>query len=267
MMTTPETDSACHVIHVRVWKLVRGERCLVSCSTIGEAALEDLRGIVRRERRPELVARDIRAAAARHGVRCLAILYTEAVRHELEVPVPFHSPFPPAPLDETYPTVREICAATWDRAGTPRATPVVSIRRRIVAKCAEPILGLLVLLMVLGIWVTPIGLLASVAIFLVWALVKLGSWWRGLAWFLVPGGVACRKKREVRGQTPVELYTPADSLLTIQPLAGGWLAHITRGTQTVSRNFTGVEAVALLAVWQSRRPPPRREELSDLAGR
>lgn len=83
-------------------------------------------------------------------------------------------------------------------------------------------------------------------------------------WYVTPGGVIMRRSLLRFNLARAALFTPADSLLSVMPMPGGWGAWIQGPRTSAYRQITDIELLVLLAAWQSRLPPPTREQAREL---
>ena len=188
-----------------------------------------------------------------------------------EVPPPIEVPFEPLELDEANPALRTLFAAYGEVTKTAVQMPRRRPWRRHVVRWGIP-LALVGALLPQAVHLTllPMGnravaywLWAALAAVVVGALTA--RWLASSQWLLVPRGLVIRRAVIGRVGVSLQLYTPADTYLSISPQQRKWIAELWRDRCKARKQITAYEAAALLAAWQSPLPPPEEEKLGDLA--
>ncbi len=280
IMDTSATDGStvCFVLKSRSYAEQR--HIDVEYPPLPEGARAELEAIAACQRHPLLIAPDeLHTIRERHGLPGVALVQTVQGKHELTIPSPTLVPFEAIELDETHPAI-EALLSSEARGHAPLLDVPVRSRYwrhtlRAIILIALLYAGLLVVarLSTPSLWSWPetilfalLGALALVSALLVLAFPVRGR--PGLRWeprwYLVPGGVALRRRAPLPLRRRWRLYTPRDTVLTITPLRSGWQAALDRGGVQIVHGFTPLECAALLAAWQSPVPPPPAELLEQL---
>jgi hypothetical protein len=280
IMDTSATDSAtvCFVLKSRSYAERR--HIDIEYPPLPEGARAELEAIAACQRHPLLIAPDeLHTIRERHGLPGVALVQTVQGKHELTIPSPTLVPFEAIELDETHPAI-EALLSPEARGHAP--LPDVPARSRYWQHTLRAIIlvaplyaGLILLARVStpSLWSWPDTMLFALpgGLALVSALLLLAFPVRGRSglrwaprWYLVPGGVALRRRAPLPLRKRWRLYTPRDTVLTITPLRSGWQAALDRGGVQIVHGFTSLECAALLAAWQSPLPAPSVELLQQL---
>ncbi|MBN1344020.1 MAG: hypothetical protein JXQ73_15150 [Phycisphaerae bacterium] len=222
--------------------------------------------------------RRIRALIKEHALPGIALTYEvktapRGFASTIPVPPPFDVPFEPTPLNEAVPRLIELVRLVNTKVPVGTRTAEPASRKRVLARWLVDLFilipcGFFVLIKLAGLAFRGLTAGPVLELFLAILLALLGvaltrGWFSG-QWLIVPGGVIVRRAAFWRVGVGLRRYVPRDSVLMLTPQGAAWKAEIYRDNKPISRALTELEAVALLAAWQSPIEPLPLERISDL---
>ena len=185
---------------------------------------------------------------------------------------PIRVQFEPVPLDETHPTLANLAElSAGSNAVAPLGRKTWALGRRfgvragiVIAWVGFCFMGVVRDLLTSGFRALDLFAWVILAIVPV-AFGQFLLWWITDNWVLIPGGVVVRNLLGGRGNKALRRYTPSTAMLFLSERGPGWLAKICNQEKTLHQcRLTRVEAIALLAAWQSPLRPPDEAKLVDL---
>ncbi len=259
-------DGDVHVVTVLMRK--RADEYEVTSDTLPPEAFEAVRSIVGKPwRDARYVVGYLRDIVRAHGLRGLLVRYVWVNRSAPPVR-PIDVPFEPLLLDETHPSLRSVAETFALDGGAEPASYRPRRWRRMLVRLGIPLLVVVPQvingLIQMAVRPTRTVVFTWLLVFAIFGLTYVVVRWAMSDWYIVPGGVALRRRLAGRVGESVRLYTPADSLLILRMRNMGWAAEIWPRSRPQLQLVTDLEAAVLAGAWTSRQRPPTADRLSDL---
>ncbi len=259
----------CYVVKVR--SNITSTPHSIDCRHLSDEALAELGRSVAVWTNHVTVVDRVWTYSRTRGLPPLAVVFENAPKHLLPTPLPIDVPFEPTPLDESHPSLRHLIRLgdASDSIESTSATVASPLQRALIRAGIPTLSAALAIGQVISIWdgfrwnspwhLVSVSVIGIAVVLLVLSLLRRAQW------LIVPGALIQRSPGAWWTGVALCRFTPPDSVLILCPESPGWRAELwVSGKQAARRLITTLEAMALLAAWQSPLRTPTLDEMSDL---